>query len=328
MAFNGAKFKKFKGFTVPADYRPAPPTAEAKEWFYGGTILRVARAYMRFQGLDITVEGAENMPLEGGAMVAVNHTGYFDFVYGGIPAFLHGRRLVRFMAKQEIFDHKIAGPLMRKMKHIPVDRSAGRGAYEEAVRRLRDGALVGIFPEATISRSFEIKDFKTGTARMAHDAGVPVIPVIIFGSQRVWTKGRKKNLGRVKAPIWIRVGEPFVPGDDPLESTRELAEAMAEQLDQLKADYIERYGDEPGAFWLPSRLGGSAPTLEEANAMDAKDREAREAKRAARAAEAGEGAGAVNGNGGFGAGGGDGFLHGVERGDGEGDSGGDRDGGR
>ena len=280
MAFNEANYKKFKGYTVPADFRPAAPTKEAREWFYGGIILRAARGYMRFQGLDLTIEGAENIPLNGGAMIAVNHTGYFDFVYGGIPAFLNGRRLVRFMAKQEIFDHKIAGPLMRMMKHIPVDRAAGRGAYEEAVRRLRGGALVGIFPEATISRSFEIKEFKTGTTRMAHDAGVPVIPVTIFGSQRVWTKGHKKNLGRVKAPVWLRVGKPFTPGPDPVESTRELSALMEKQLDQLKVDYIERYGDEPGAYWLPVEMGGSAPTLEEANVMDAKDREAREAKRA------------------------------------------------
>src|SRR5699024_4447578 len=180
MAFNEANYKKFKGYTVPADFRPAAPTKEAREWFYGGIILRAARGYMRFQGLDLTIEGAENIPLNGGAMIAVNHTGYFDFVYCGIAAFLNGRDLVLFMAKQEFFDHKIAGPLMRKMKHIPVDRAAGRGAYEEAVRRLRGGALVGIFPEATISRSFEIKEFKTGNTRMAHDAGDPVIPVTIF----------------------------------------------------------------------------------------------------------------------------------------------------
>ena len=100
MTFDASKYTKIKGFTVPKSFTPAPLTAEAKEWFYGRTILPAAIGYMRFQGLDITVEGAENMPVDGGAMVPVNHTGYFDFVYGGIPAFLNGRRLVRFMAKK------------------------------------------------------------------------------------------------------------------------------------------------------------------------------------------------------------------------------------
>lgn len=292
MAHAGDGWKMLYGFRVPAGFREPAKTDEAKEWFYGGTILRVARAYMRFQGLDITVEGAENMPVDGGAMVAVNHTGYFDFVYGGIPAYLNGRRLVRFMAKKEIFDHPVAGPLMRKMKHIPVDRSAGRGAYAEAVRRLREGALIGIFPEATISRSFEVKELKTGAVRMAREAGVPVIPVTIFGSQRVWTKGRKKNLGRVKAPIWLRVGEPYVPGEDAVAATQELHDLMSDQLDGVKADYLERYGAEDGAWWMPADLGGSAPSLDVANEMDARDKAAREARRAARGGEGGSGEGA------------------------------------
>lgn len=287
MTFDASKYTKLKGFTVPKSFTPAPLTAESKEWFYGRTILPAAINYMRFQGLDITVEGAENMPVDGGAMVAVNHTSYFDFIHSGIPAFLNGRRLVRFMAKKEIFDNAVAGPLMRKMKHIEVDRFAGRGAYEEAVRRLRAGALVGIFPEATISRSFEIKELKTGTARLADDAGVPMVPVILFGSQRVWTKGHKKHLGRVNVPIWIRVGEPIATTGDAVADTKTLHDAMAEQLAALRLDYIDRYGDAPGAYWMPASLGGSAPTLEEANAMDEKLRQERIAKRQAQLAKEG-----------------------------------------
>ncbi|MBP2331460.1 lysophospholipid acyltransferase family protein [Corynebacterium freneyi] len=288
MAFDAFNYTKIRGFAVPKSFRPAPLTDEAKEVLYGRITLPVAIAYMRFQGLDITVDGAEHMPVDGGAMVAVNHTGYFDFVYAGIPAFLNGRRLIRFMAKKEIFDNKYAGPLMRAMKHIEVDRLAGRGAYEEAVRRLRAGALVGIFPEATISRSFEIKEFKTGAARLADEAEVPLVPVTIFGSQRVWTKGRKKNLGRVNVPIWIRVGEPIRTTGDAAADTARLHDAMAEQLAALRADYIERYGDEPGAYWLPASLGGSAPTLEEADEMDEKERLERIAKRDAKLAREGK----------------------------------------
>ncbi|MBV7296077.1 1-acyl-sn-glycerol-3-phosphate acyltransferase [Corynebacterium sp. TAE3-ERU12] len=279
-----AGFRRHYGFVVPTSFNPTPHPKEKGDWFYLG-IIRLARRYMQAQGLEITVEGAENYPSNGGAMIVVNHTGYFDFVYAGIPAYLNGGRLVRFMAKTEIFENKIAGPLMRKMKHIPVDRHAGADSMKIAIERLRLGQLVGIFPEATISRSFELKDFKTGAARIARDAGVPLIPVTIFGSQRVWTKGGKKHLGRCPVPVWIRVGEAIAPGSDAVESTKQLHSAMEAQYDQLKQDYIERYGAfEPGLEWMPQRLGGSAPTKELADQQDAEERErkrlAREEKKA------------------------------------------------
>ncbi|APT91516.1 hypothetical protein CSPHI_11705 [Corynebacterium sphenisci DSM 44792] len=270
-----AGYRRDRGFLVPESFRPAPPTEEAREPFYSW-VIRTARRYMRFQGLEMTVDGAEHYPVDSGAMIVGNHTGYFDFVHFGVPAFLNGGRLVRFMAKKELFEHRIAGPMMRWLHHIEVDRFAGAAALDEAIRRLRAGALVGIFPEATISRSFEIKSFKTGAARIARDAEVPLIPVTIFGGQRLWAKGGERRLGRSKIPVWIRAGEPILPGEDAQETTDRLHAAMVAQLAQLREDYIDRYGPFPeGLPWMPAALGGSAPTLEEANAMDERDREAR-----------------------------------------------------
>ena len=78
-------------------------------------------------------------------------------------------------------------------------------------RRLRDGELVGVYPEATISRSFELKDFKSGAARMALEAQVPMIPLIVWGAQRMWTKDHPKQLGRNKIPITVAVGAAAGP---------------------------------------------------------------------------------------------------------------------
>ena len=76
------------------------------------------------------------------------------------------------MAKKEVFDHRVSGPLMRGMKHIPVDRpGAAADSYRLAVEALRRGEIVGVFPEATISESYELKEFKSGAARMALEAG-------------------------------------------------------------------------------------------------------------------------------------------------------------
>ncbi len=139
------------------------------EWVYGPVIVGMKGGFAAL-GLRFVERGYENMPRTGGAVLAINHIGYFDFIFAGKPADPIGR-YVRFMAKDVVFRHKVAGPLMRGMKHIPVDREAGAGAYAAAVTSLRNGELVGVFPEGTTSRSYTIKQFKTGAARMAADAG-------------------------------------------------------------------------------------------------------------------------------------------------------------
>ena len=124
-------------------------------------VINLARVVFALQGLRFDLRGTEHVPRTGGAVMAINHVGYLDFTYAGLAACPAGR-LVRFMAKQEVFEHRVSGPLMRGMHHIPVDREAGAGSYRRAVDALRDGEVVGVFPEATISRSFELKDFKAG----------------------------------------------------------------------------------------------------------------------------------------------------------------------
>jgi 1-acyl-sn-glycerol-3-phosphate acyltransferase len=238
------------------------------------SVIGIARAVFAFEGLKFEVEGEEHIPATGGAVVAVNHTGYMDFTYAGLPP-RRVKRYIRFMAKKEVFDNKISGPIMRALKHIPVDRGAGAQSYKAAVDSLRKGELVGVYPEATISRSFEIKEFKSGAARMAIEAGVPIIPTVIWGAQRVWTKGYPKRLGRTNTPISIAVGEPIAPVGPPNELTDKLRSVMQKMLLELQ----EGYHHEPGAYWVPARLGGSAPTLEEADKLDAQDLAARAAKR-------------------------------------------------
>ncbi len=120
------------------------------------SVIGVARGLFAAQGLKITMSGLENVPRHGGAVMAINHTGYFDFTYAGFVGVKVGR-LVRFMAKQSIWSNPVAGPLMRGMKHIPVDREAGTESFATALRALRHGEVVGVFPEATISRSFELR---------------------------------------------------------------------------------------------------------------------------------------------------------------------------
>jgi 1-acyl-sn-glycerol-3-phosphate acyltransferase len=232
------------------------------------------------QGLKFTVSGAENIPTTGGAVLVVNHLSYFDFAYAGLAADRSGR-LVRFMAKDDVFRHRISGPLMRGMHHIPVDRTAGATSFREAVTALRAGEVVGVFPEATISRSFELKGFKSGAVRMAQAAGVPLLPMVIWGSQRVWTKGHPKRLGRTNVPIALSVGEPIVAGRK--EDAEVINAQIRARMTELLHGAQEAYPAVPASElkYLPARLGGTAPTLEQATALDDEETVRRAARRPA-----------------------------------------------
>ncbi|MGZ4448041.1 MAG: lysophospholipid acyltransferase family protein [Nocardioides sp.] len=248
-------------------------------------IIVTAKTAFRALGQRFQMTGTEHVPRTGGVLLAYNHIGYVDFVYGGFAANPSGR-LVRFMAKRELFDHRYTGPLMRSLHHIEVDRGEGLASFRTAVDYLRAGEAVGIFPEATISRAMDLKEFKSGAVRIAAEAGVPLVPVILWGTQRMMTKDHPKDFSRGKT-IAIRVGEPLHPtGENPVAETAELHAVMSRMLDETIASYPAAE-QPPGSWWVPARLGGSAPTLEEAAALDAAEKRERAARRAAKRASKG-----------------------------------------
>jgi 1-acyl-sn-glycerol-3-phosphate acyltransferase len=227
-------------------------------------------------GIRFSVFGDEHIPHMGGAVLASNHISYLDFALIGTPA-APKRRFIRFMAKKEIFDNKLAGPLMRGMKHISVDRDKGSTSLVAAMRALRAGELIGIFPEATISLSWEVKELKSGAVRLAQGAGVPIIPVALWGSQRILTKAHKPNLKRSKVPVFIAYGEPYMVAKD--ANIEEEEARLRREITRLLHSIQENYPDSPvGQWWGPKRLGGTAPTIEEAALVNA-------ARKAARAAQ-------------------------------------------
>jgi len=242
-------------------------------------VILTAKLGFRALGLHFLERGADNIPRNGGAVLASNHVSYLDFIFVGLAARPSGR-LVRFMAKEAVFRHRVTGPLMRGMRHISVDREAGAAAYAHAVDALRRGEIVGVFPEATISRSFQLKEFKSGAARMASEAGVPIIPMVTWGGQRILTKGRPRDLTRGRM-IAITVGEPFPATGDPQATTDELRRRMQALLEQTQRHYPHDPEGVDDRWWLPVHLGGTAPTYDEAEAMDAEERRTRAAARAA-----------------------------------------------
>ncbi|MFJ8822597.1 lysophospholipid acyltransferase family protein [Streptomyces sp. NPDC102467] len=232
----------------------------------------IGAAKTMFKALDLKIDckGTENIPRSGGAVLVSNHISYLDFIFDGLAA-LPQKRLVRFMAKESVFRHKISGPLMRSMKHIPVDRAQGEHAYQHALQSLRSGEIIGVFPEATISESFTLKSFKTGAVRLAQEAGVPLIPMALWGTQRVWTKGRPRNFKRQHIPVTIRVGDAMEAPRDQYAGaiTRRLRDRVQELLEAAQRAYPVRPKGPDDTWWMPAHLGGTAPTPEEVKAAEA-----------------------------------------------------------
>jgi 1-acyl-sn-glycerol-3-phosphate acyltransferase len=242
------------------------------------TLEIAAKAAVAATGTRISYHGLDNIPARGGAVVAINHTSYIDFVPAALAAYYRKRRM-RFMIKAEMEEVSGVNYLINHTKTIPVDRRAGADAYAVAVERLREGELVGVYPEATISRSFELKEFKTGAARMALEAQVAIVPMIVWGAQRIWTKDHPRSLGRNKIPVSVWVGEPLAAIGSVHQTDAALREALTELVHQAQRDYPQP----SGAYWLPRRLGGSAPTPAEAKVLDKAELAERARRRASSA---------------------------------------------
>lgn len=221
-------------------------------------VIALFRLVFRALGLRFDVGGADRLPRGGPAVLACNHLSYLDFTFVGLAATEPGR-LVRFMAKKSVFDNPVAGPLMRAMRHIPVDRASGAAAYRKATRAVRRGELVGIFPEATISPSWTLAPFKLGAATLAVKERVPLFPVIVWGGQRVLTVGGRFSVARGKA-ITVLIGEPILvrPADTALGIDAELRRRMQALLEQAQREYPDRPKDDTDRWWLPAHLGGTA----------------------------------------------------------------------
>jgi 1-acyl-sn-glycerol-3-phosphate acyltransferase len=245
--------------------RPADPRNPAASLTYRFAAW-FAFTTMRLQRWRFHVEGAEHLPRVGGAVIVSNHTSFWDFFTTGRLAYLGWGRPVRILAKASLFRVPVFGYFMRKAEHIPVHRGAGARALSSAVAALRSGELVLVLPEQTISPAFELLPFKRGAARMAAMAGVPLIPAVSWGSHRFHTVGRRPRWSW-RLPVTVRYGEPLVPSpeDDHAEVMVELHRRIAGLLDEVQCSYPD--GTPAGAWWVPARLGGGAPTPEAAEAF-------------------------------------------------------------
>ncbi|NJM08067.1 1-acyl-sn-glycerol-3-phosphate acyltransferase [Candidatus Gracilibacteria bacterium] len=190
------------------------------------------------------VEGLDNLPprQQGGIVLAMNHISWVDIpAIGELLPFAY--RLSWF-AKSELFANPIAAWWFRQMQVIPVKRGKrDLQAMDAVVDALKDGAVVLIFPEGTRSRSGVLQEGRGGAIRLAIQAGVPLVPLTINGTQH----------GLSHKPVLLRIGEPFTVA--PTANGK----MPPEQMEQLTNDLMRRIA----AMLPPEQRGQYGPLLEE-----------------------------------------------------------------
>jgi 1-acyl-sn-glycerol-3-phosphate acyltransferase len=192
-------------------------------------------------------EGLGNVPAEGPVLIAGNHISYFDPLAHGYFLEKAGRR-PRFLAKTELYRNPILRKVLTGARQIPVRRGSGdRAPLEAALRALKEGEVVVVYPEATVTRNEDLSPMqgKTGVARLALAAAVPVIPLAVWGSQHVWRRSGTRSL-KFGRPIWVKAGPPldfsvFDEEPDHPEVLRNVTDHVMGEISVLVDDLRARY---------------------------------------------------------------------------------------
>jgi 1-acyl-sn-glycerol-3-phosphate acyltransferase len=231
------------------------------------------RVLLRLLGIRTRWSGEEHLPRTGPVLLASNHVSYPDFVFLEQAALPRGR-FVRFMCRHDVWHLPVVRGAMDAMRHVPVDRQAPAAAYLRARRLLAEGEAVCVFPEAGISHSFTVRALMPGVAALARESGVPVVPVAVWGSQRIFTVGRdgrrpRPDLRRGRR-VDVRFGPPLrvEPDADLAAVTEALGHSLTELLESLQRmpEHLPEAGER--APWYPVHLGGHAPDRRAALALD------------------------------------------------------------
>jgi 1-acyl-sn-glycerol-3-phosphate acyltransferase len=189
-------------------------------WEMGRLACRILTSVL----FDFKVYGAENIPKHGGVLLISNHQSFLDPILLGVKA----RRPISFIAKSELFEHPFFNWLIRKLNSFPIRRGqTDVAAIKEAMRRLKEGRVVAIFPEGTRSRDGEIQPIHQGIAMLVRRGGVPVVPAVIDGAYRAWPRGEKVFQ---RYPIRAAFGPPLDTANLKSEEIIELLEASMKKM--------------------------------------------------------------------------------------------------
>lgn len=231
----------------------------------------LGRLALRAMQVDTRWLGAHHIPTSGPVILAATHVSYPDFLFIERAAITRGR-YVRFMCRHDIWKGPVLTWAMERMQHIPVDREAPAFAYLRARRLLQEGEAIAGFPEAGISYSYTVRPLMRGLASLARETGAPLVPVAVWGTQRIYTVGDPEpppDRTRQRR-VDLEFGEPMLvaPDADLTATTHELGHRLTGLLEHLQS--LPHHQPRPGEYaeWHPAHLGGHALTRKQALAFD------------------------------------------------------------
>ncbi len=184
-------------------------------------VLAFARIVFGFR-----TRGSENIPTEGPVVVACNHISYWDPALVSVGM----RREVHFLAKEELFENRFLGSLIRALNSIPVPRGAlGLGAFGAASKVLASGGALVIFPEGTRSLTGELREARPGVGLIATRAGAQVVPAYVTGSANMGEAAARKR------KLEVAYGSPIEPGEERTsEAYREITDRIMDAIRELR----------------------------------------------------------------------------------------------
>lgn len=243
-----------------------------RERWYDVTVT-LGGALLRALDLRLDAEGEQHLPASGPAVIAANHIGYLDFMTIAAIGRRRGRN-IRFLTRHDVWQVPVARQAMTGMRHVPVDRDAPAAAYLAARRLLESGEVVALFPEAGISHSYTIRSLMPGAAALAAETAAPLLPLVQWGTQRVWSVARHPD-GRPRRPslsrgrrVDLQIAAPAAITTDPRSTTETLGHTLTAMLEQLQGRAHHRPAPDEEAWWYPAHLGGAAPDRQAARPLD------------------------------------------------------------
>ena len=194
-------------------------------------LVRLILNFVFFVCLGLKVEGRENIPGKGAIIVAPNHKSYWDPPVIGTAV---NNRIIHYMAKEELFKNPIFGWVIRQFGTFPVKRgTVDRQAVRQAVRELKSGNPLGIFPEGTRIKREGLGRFHSGMASLALMTGTPVVPVAVIGTM---------DLPKKNGPLAVLIGKPIeVKKERPTdEKVAELNDIVKGEIQKMMDEYKSR----------------------------------------------------------------------------------------
>jgi 1-acyl-sn-glycerol-3-phosphate acyltransferase len=191
------------------------PGSELNGWWRAGVALVGPVLRLLF---DLRWAGIERIPRDGPVILAANHVSALDGVVLAYLVARRGNRPTRYLVAVEFFDRRFHGFWLRTFKQIPIRRGVGdSGALDEAIATVRSGTVAGIFPEGTVNPDPDgpMLRGRTGVARIAFEAGAPVIPVGIWGTQARWPRTGLTFRRPLRPTVALAFGPPVEPHGDP-----------------------------------------------------------------------------------------------------------------